>query len=205
LLEQALTHSSVAPFNNQRLEFLGDAVVGQVAADMLYSAEPRANEGKLTRLRARMVRRESLAQVARELDLGACLRLGNGELKNGGRDRDSMLADAFEALMGAIYLDAGFGVCAGVLRKLLQGPMQTAIVGGGEARDAKTRLQEGLQARGLALPRYEVVEVTGADHARHFTVACAADGLVRPARGRGVTRRKAEQEAAHNALIALGA
>jgi len=203
LLEQALTHRSAGSPNNERLEFLGDAILNFVVAEQLYRANPHAHEGRLTRLRAHLVRRETLAGVARDLDLGDALRLGPGELKSGGRDRDSILADALEALIGALYLDVGIDACREVIVRLFAERLARAdtIVG---LKDAKTRLQEALQSRGLGLPEYRVIEVEGAAHDQSFTVECRIPTLSEPCRGSGTSRRKAEQDAARRALEAMG-
>jgi len=202
LLDQALTHRSCGARNNERLEFLGDAILDFVVAEMLYEGEPEAHEGRLTRLRAHLVRRETLARIARGLSLGEVLRLGPGELKSGGRDRDSILADAFEALVGAIYLDAGLSVCRKVLESLYDERIARAAREVG-LKDAKTRLQEALQGRGRALPEYTVVQLDGAPHDQSFTVECQVDGAAGPVRGFGASRRKAEQDAASKALAEL--
>jgi ribonuclease-3 len=202
LLDQALTHRSCGARNNERLEFLGDAVLDFVVAELLYQGEPDAHEGRLTRLRAHLVRRETLAAIARELHLGDFLRLGPGELKSGGRSRDSILADAFEAVVGAIYLDAGISPCRDVLKTLYHDRFARAVREVG-LKDAKTRLQEALQGRGRALPEYTVVTLEGAPHDQSFTVACQVDGIASPVTGVGASRRKAEQDAASKALEAL--
>lgn len=204
LLERALTHRSRGAHNNERLEFLGDAILSFVVAELLYHNEPRAHEGRLTRLRAHLVRRETLAAIAREIDLGASLRLGPGELKSGGRSRDSILADAFEALVGAIYLDGGMSACTGLLERLYGGRLAAAADEVG-LKDPKTRLQEILQGRGLPLPRYHVVNVEGAPHDQSFTVHCEVDGIPDTLVGTGASRRRAEQAAASRALEALDA
>lgn len=202
LLDQALTHRSLGSHNNERLEFLGDALLGFVVAQLLYESEPGAHEGRLTRLRARLVRRETLAAIARDLQLGAVLRLGPGELKSGGRRRDSILADAFEALIGAIYLDADLASCRAVLESLYRERLADATREAG-LKDAKTRLQEALQGRGLGLPRYVVVKREGAAHDQRFTVECQLDAVTTAVTGTGTSRRKAEQDAASRALEAL--
>lgn len=202
LLEQALTHRSLGAHNNERLEFLGDAILGLVVAELLFQAEPEAHEGRLTRLRAHLVRRETLAAMARDLELGEGLRLGAGELKSGGRGRDSILADAFEAVVGAIYLDAGMRPCRGVLESLYRARLADATREVG-LKDAKTRLQEALQGRGLGLPRYVVVKREGAAHDQSFTVECEVDAIAHRITGIGSSRRKAEQDAASRALEAL--
>jgi ribonuclease-3 len=202
LLERALTHRSVGARNNERLEFLGDAILGFLVAELLYQAEPDAHEGRLTRLRAHLVRRETLAAIARELELGEVLRLGPGELKSGGRGRDSILADAFEAIIGAIYLDSGMASCRDVLEALYGDRLVKAAREVG-LKDAKTRLQEILQGRGRALPQYTVVKREGAAHDQSFTVACRVEGIPAPITGSGSSRRKAEQDAAKRALEEL--
>jgi ribonuclease-3 len=200
LLQQALTHRSAGSPHNERLEFLGDALVNQIVAEALYLAWPRADEGALTRARAELVRESALAVIARELDLGGHLVLGPGEMKTGGHRRDSILADAVEALVAAIYLDAGFDACKAVVLAWFA-PLQAALppphkVG----KDPKTRLQEWLQARQRSLPVYALVEEAGDDHARTLRVSCT---LAEPAlltMGEGSSRRAAEQQAADAAL-----
>jgi len=202
LLDQALTHRSCGARNNERLEFLGDAILDFVVAELLFQVEPDAHEGRLTRLRAHLVRRETLAAIARDLGLGEVLRLGPGERKSGGRSRDSILADAFEAVVGAIYLDAGMSPCRNVLEALFRDRAARAVQEMG-LKDAKTRLQEALQGRGRALPEYTVVNLEGAPHDQSFTVACQVEGIPAPVTGFGTSRRKAEQDAAGKALEAL--
>jgi ribonuclease III len=201
LAELALTHRSVGKPNNERLEFLGDALLGTFVAEMLYEAHPKASEGELSRLRAQLVNGQALAVIARELELGERLKLGSGELKSGGFRRDSILADAFEALLAAVYLDGGFEACRDTVRGLF-GERIAALPR--SSKDAKTRLQEWLQARGLPLPQYELVGSHGEDHARSFDVSCA---IVEPepihAEGHGSSRRNAEQEAAETVLARL--
>ncbi len=203
LLTQALTHRSVGGPHNERLEFLGDAVLGLVTAEALYAAHRDADEGALSRLRARLVRRETLEEVARELALGDQLRLGSGELRAGGHRRASILANALEALFGAVYVDGGWSASHAVILKLL-GPRLAVLGADEELRDPKTRLQEFLQGRGHALPTYNVDQVSGSAHAQHFDVICrlATPSLV--VRGAGPSRRAAEQQAAEQALRALG-
>jgi len=202
LLDQALSHRSCGARNNERLEFLGDAVLDFLIAEFLYRGEPDAHEGRLTRLRAHLVRRETLASIARGLNLGEVLRLGPGELKSGGRDRDSILADALEGVIGAIYLDSGLARCGEVLEALYDERLNRAAQEMG-LKDAKTRLQEALQGQGRALPDYRVVQLDGAPHDQSFTVECQVDGVSSPIRGFGASRRKAEQDAASKALVAL--
>ncbi len=201
LLDLALTHRSAGRPNNERLEFLGDALVNMVVAEMLFEARPRANEGELSRLRAQLVSEPALAERARELHLGDVLKLGSGELKSGGFRRDSILSDAFEALVAAIYRDGGFAICRDWLRRVFAEPL--AVVGPPQ-KDPKTRLQEWLQGRGLPLPQYELLAEHGEEHARTFDVACV---LAQPEavrfEGRGGSRRAAEQVAAQAALDVL--
>ncbi|HEY7871268.1 MAG TPA: ribonuclease III [Rudaea sp.] len=198
LREQALRHRSTGAHNNERLEFLGDALVGLFAAELLYARFPRADEGDLTRWRARMVNEGALAQVARELDLGDQLHLGPGELKSGGYRRDSILADAFEALVGACYLDGGFDACRQAVRAIFEPRVDDAV--SVQEKDPKTQLQELLQGRGLPLPVYELTGSSGADHAKVFDVTCAIAAFDLRCTGRGGSRRAAEQAAAAGAL-----
>lgn len=195
LLDEALTHRSARGRNNERLEFLGDAVLGAVIASRLFEHAPQASEGDLSRLRASLVKRESLAQVAMELSLGDYLSLGGGELKSGGFRRASILADALEAVIGAVYRDAGFDAAADVIDRLFTDRLRAAVASGAH-KDAKTRLQESLQKMGLDLPQYDVADIAGADHDRVFRVTCAVPqrGLIVDAQGR--SRRRAEQRAA---------
>jgi len=205
ILEQALTHRSAGSLNNERLEFLGDAVLGCVIADELYARFPKAREGDLSRLRATLVRRDSLAQLAKALNIGDCLELGSGERKSGGFRRDSILADAFEGVLGAIYLDGGFTACRQCILALftdaLDGLPDAALL-----KDAKTRLQEYLQSRQRPLPEYAVIEVAGKAHAQSFTVQCTVDDPgISPTQGSAKSRRRAEQNAAGKMLEQLGA
>ncbi len=202
LLDQALTHRSAGAPHNERLEYLGDALLGLVVADELYRRRPHADEGELTRLRASLVRRETLAELARELDLGGCLRLGGGELKSGGYRRDSVLANGFEALLGAAYLDGGFSAARDLVRRIYAGRLDALPVRA-PRKDAKTRLQEFLQGHGRSLPAYRLADVVGEAHERTFTVTCHVDGLAEPQQGSGASRRKAEQAAAARALALL--
>lgn len=202
LLERALTHRSAGSKHNERFEFLGDSIINFLIAEALFRAMPDAREGHLTRLRALLVRRDTLASVARELDLGGALRLGGGELKSGGRDRDSILADAFEALIGAVFLDSNIDTCRQVVEALFNSRIEKAQTRRA-AKDPKTKLQERLQASGLPLPTYEVVDVKGAAHDQEFTVSCNIEILEKPTLGSGGSRRKAEQAAALEALELL--
>ncbi len=199
LLRQALTHRSASRDHNERLEFLGDAVLGLVAAEMLFDTFPSMREGPLTRARASMVRRESLASIARELDLGRYLSLGPGELKSGGRNRDSILADGLEAVLGAVHLDGGFEASVPCAQRLLE-PRLAGLNDARPDKDPKTRLQEQLQGRGLDLPNYEVTSVTGSAHEQTFTVSCTVSALELVRTGIGSSRRQAEQQAAEALL-----
>lgn len=199
----ALTHRSAPGPNNERLEFLGDAVLNLIVAHHLYAAFPHATEGDLSRLRARVVSGEPLAEVAASLKLGEALQLGSGELKTGGFRRQSILADALEAVCGALYLDGGLAVAEGVIARLFQ-PRIAALPAPDELKDAKTRLQEYLQSRGFMLPRYTVERVTGEAHAQTFHVSCEVPALRLAVEGRGSSRRRAEQEAAERILAAIG-
>ena len=196
LLAQALTHRSAGSPHNERLEFLGDALVNQFVAEALYLHWPKADEGALTRARAELVRESALAGLARELRLGERLVLGPGEMKTGGHRRDSILADALEALVAAIHLDAGFETCRAVVLPWFE-PLIAALPSPNKVgKDAKTRLQEWLQARGKGLPVYAVLEEGGEDHARIFRVGCTLAEPALASEGEGGSRRAAEQAAA---------
>lgn len=209
LFVRAITHRSAARLNNERLEFLGDGVVNLVVARHLHDRYPEADEGSLSRLRAAVVSGSSLARVATALDLGAVLELGAGELKTGGFRRESILADALEALFGAVYLEAGFeaarAACLLALGEALAA-LDPAAAGDAQGqKDAKTRLQEWLQGRGLALPRYQVIELQGESHAQEFRVSCEVEALRLRCEGAGSSRRRAEQLAAQQLLVLLPA
>jgi ribonuclease-3 len=197
LLKRALTHRSAGHENNERLEFLGDALLNLFVAELVFESHPRATEGDMTRLRAALVNGAALADVARAEELGDRLNLGPGELKSGGYRRDSILADAFEALIAAIYLDAGWGACRDTVRRLFAERIAT---GAHTPKDAKTRLQEFLQGRNLPLPAYELVAATGEDHARIFEVSCRIESLSISTVGSASSRRAAEQIAADQAF-----
>ena len=202
LLEQALTHRSAGQPHNERLEFLGDAIVNLLAAEALYAAWPKADEGTLTRARTELVRESALAGIARSLQLGQLLHMGPGEMKSGGHRRDSILADAVEAVVGAIYLDAGLDACRQVAMPWFA-PLIAALPPPNKiGKDAKTALQEWLQARGRPLPAYELMAESGEEHARHFEVACLIESLALQTVGEGSSRRAAEQQAAA-AMLAL--
>lgn len=195
LLERALTHRSYAPEHNERLEFLGDSVLGCVIAKHLYTGYPQLNEGDLSRLRSNLIKEETLAGLAQQLDLGSQLKLGEGERKSGGFRRPSILADAMEALFGAVLLDAGFEAAEKVVLGLFVPYLQKVDVLT-LGKDPKTLLQEHLQARRIPLPAYSVVEIQGEAHAQSFCVECAIPGLKITTRGEGSSRRNAEQRAA---------
>lgn len=203
LMILALTHRSFAGRNNERLEFLGDAILNFVAGEALYERFPQAREGQLSRLRARLVKGETLAMLARGFELGEYLRLGSGELKSGGFRRDSILADALEALIGAIYLDAGMEVARTRVLSWLSNELDSLTLVDTN-KDPKTRLQEFLQSRACELPRYEVIDIQGEPHCRNFVVECQVSLLNEKNLGQGASRRIAEQVAATAALIALG-
>lgn len=203
LMVLALTHRSFAGRNNERLEFLGDAILNFVAGEALFERFPQAREGQLSRLRARLVKGETLARLARGFDLGEYLRLGSGELKSGGFRRESILADALEALIGAIYLDAGMDVARLRVLAWLAGELDGLTLVDTN-KDPKTRLQEFLQSRGCDLPRYGVLDIQGEPHCRTFVVECEVVLLNEKTMGQGGSRRIAEQVAATAALIALG-
>jgi len=199
----ALTHRSAEGPNNERLEFLGDSVLNLLLSERLYREFPNASEGDLSRLRARLVSEEPLAEIAQEMQLGELLLLGSGELKTGGHRRQSILADAFEALCGALYLDGGLDE----VRTRIGPRFESRIASLPEPstlKDAKTRLQEFLQSRGHALPSYAVKRTSGEPHAQTFLVSCAIPHAQIETEGEGPSRRRAEQIAAQAALQALG-
>lgn len=202
LLTQALTHRSFGPCNNERLEFLGDALLGFVIAESLIERFPNVNEGTLSRMRAALVKRESLAQLARELKLGEALRLGPGEIRTGGHERDSILADALEAVFGAIYLDAGFERARSVILGLFASRLEQ-IDARESGKDPKTRLQEWLQAARRPLPEYQVLAVEGEQHEQTFLVSCQLQDAALVTQGTGSSRRRAEQAAAEQMLELL--
>jgi len=202
LLTRALTHRSANADNNERLEFLGDAILGFEAADYLYHHVADADEGQLSRMRAHLVKRETLAEIARDLELGDILLLGQGELRSGGQNRDSILADAVEAIIAAVYLDGGIEAARSLVRRLLD----ERLLDPGKVlqrKDAKTRLQEHLQGQGLPLPVYAVVETSGRQHRQQFVVSCSVASFDWQSEGRGSSRRKAEQQAAAAFLARL--
>ena len=204
LFRAALTHRSAPGANNERLEFLGDAVVNLAIAQRLYEAFPLATEGELSRLRARLVSREPLAEIAVSLGLGETLQLGSGELRSGGFRRQSILADALEALCDAIFLDGGLGAVEPIIARLFTARI-AALPSPEALKDPKTRLQEYLQSRSLTLPRYQILGIEGEDHAQTFRVSCEVPGLALRVEGGGSSRRRAEQQAAQAMLEAIEA
>jgi len=202
LLQLALTHRSFSENNNERLEFLGDALLDLCVSEELFRRFPAQREGDLSRLRATLVRGETLADIARGLSIGDHVRMGAGEAASGGRSRASILADVMEALIAAVYLDAGFDAAMGVVRLWYRDRFDV-LNPGVSHKDAKTELQEYLQARRAALPRYEVVAVSGEAHQQQFQIQCHASGLSEPVTGLGPSKRIAEQVAAREALQRL--
>lgn len=201
LLRQALTHRSFGATNNERLEFIGDSVLNLAVASLLYDdGEP--SEGQLSYLRASLVREETLASLAQELGIGDCIRLGEGELRSGGSTRPSILADALEAVMGAVYLDGGFDVAHKLAERLYQDRLR-ALDTHASAKDAKTRLQEMLQGRRLKVPVYTVMAISGPAHQQLFQVRCEVAELALQAQGEGGSRRAGEQQAAELMLNLL--
>lgn len=202
LLTRALTHRSFGVEHNERLEFLGDAVLSLAVSSLLYEQFSGSDEGDLTRIRAHLVREDSLHKLALSLDLPLVLRLSDGEAKGGGAQRPSILADVMEALIGAIYVDSGYAAALELVRRLL-----AEVIGGGAAenwgKDAKTALQEWLQARRLAVPGYRIAETRGQAHAQTFEVECTVPALSLAKRGEGRSRRVAEQDAARRMLDEL--
>ena len=202
LLEQALSHRSVGAHNNERLEFLGDALLSAVIAQLLYQKYPQAKEGQLTRLRASLVKGVTLAEIARELNVGEVLLLGDGELKSGGRRRDSILADALEAIIGAVFLDSDMSQCHHFIEQLFAQRMG-ALSLKDTGKDAKTKLQERLQSRGMALPYYELLSVSGHAHQQTFHIKGHVAVLSETVEAKGHSRRKAEQMVAEQLLLLL--
>ena len=202
LLEQALTHRSAGSTNNERLEFLGDSVLELIVSEQLYQAQPRADEGSLSRIRASLVKRSTLAEIAAEIQLGDFVRLGSGELKSGGHNRQSILADTLEAVLGAIFLDGGYEAAKKAILNIYGSRLEN-FPDEESLKDFKTRLQETLQGRGLPPPEYVVSDVSGAAHAREFQVACRVQSMSLETTGQGTSRRLAEQHAAGRALELL--
>lgn len=202
LLRQALTHRSIGARNNERLEFLGDGALNFIIASEIYRLKPQYREGQLSRLRANLVRGVTLAEVAREIGLGDYLKLGSGELKSGGFNRDSILADALEAILGAVYIDSDFETLQRVVCHLFSSRLSN-LPEDEPQKDPKTRLQEYLQARKLPLPVYELVDTRGQDHQRTFFVMARIEQLDLQVTAQGSSRRRAEQAAASDALTTL--
>lgn len=202
LLRQALTHRSAHGPSNERLEFLGDAVLDFVVSEILYRSLPESDEGDLSRLRASLVNDASLAGLAVEIGLGGHLLLGGGEKKSGGHRRESILADALEALFGAVFLDSGISAASTMIERVFGERLQE-FPDASELRDPKTRLQEWLQGRGLPLPEYRLVKVSGEAHKQRFEVQCSAGDPGQQAVGEGSSRRNAEQQAARRMLDRL--
>lgn len=199
LLQQALTHRSFAAKNNERFEFVGDAILNYTVAKMLFVAFPKLSEGELSRLRANLVNQDTLAQMATEMQVGNALFLGQGELKSGGFRRPSILADAMEAMFAAISFDADFARAEKTIRHLFEERIHN-IDPSDSGKDAKTRLQEALQARRMALPKYRILAQTGEAHEQQFEVECDLGELGKQTQATGSSRREAEQKAAQAAL-----
>ncbi|PDH35449.1 MAG: ribonuclease III [OM182 bacterium MED-G28] len=204
LVRLALTHRSANKLNNERLEFLGDSLLGYIVAEILFEIFPQANEGELSRLRAMLVNKTTLAEIAREIDLKNFIQLGSGEKKSGGDNRDSILADAIEALIAAIYLDGGINSCKSLIEDWIADRIATESVVE-QQKDAKTKLQEMMQAQGLSLPFYSVLEISGEAHEQNFLVECRVDVMTEPQKGTGSSKRNAEQQAANVMLTKLKA
>lgn len=202
LLIEAITHRSKHSLNNERLEFLGDSVLGYVISSELFQRFPKAREGQLTRGRAALVKGETLAELALDMELGEYLQLGPGELKSGGHRRKSILADAMEAIIGAIYLDGGLEEARRYIISIYSEKLQNLSLEE-VGKDPKTQLQEYLQARKQPLPEYKVVNTTGSDHEQVFVVSCKVKVVSKTVRGSGRSRRKAEQDAAGKVLKIL--
>lgn len=202
LLKVALTHRSRGGDNNERLEFLGDAVVNFVIAEILYHRFPTASEGDLSRWRAALVNRDALAQLSAQFDLGKYLLLGQGEMRSGGAERPSILSCAMEAVIGAVYLDSGYNIARTCIENWYQSQLQ-ALSSAGSHKDAKTSLQERLQSKRVSLPVYAVEAIEGEAHQQHFTVSCNVEDLKLKTIGTGTSRRRAEQEAAQAMLDEL--
>ncbi|MDP6536708.1 MAG: ribonuclease III [Gammaproteobacteria bacterium] len=203
LVRLALTHRSANKLNNERLEFLGDSLLGYIVAESLFELFPDASEGQLSRMRSNIVNKSTLAEIAQELQLSEFIQLGAGELKSGGRQRESILADAVEAIIAALYLDGGMDACKRLVRSWSEARMTTGTEKNLQ-KDSKTRLQEYMQAQGLDLPLYEVIEIHGEAHRQTFNVECRVSLLELPVHGTGSSKRIAEQHAASKAMEKLG-
>jgi ribonuclease-3 len=202
LFQQALTHRSATKHNNERLEFLGDAILDFVVSEAVYVARPDVSEGDLSKLRASLVKDDTLAEIALELGLGDHLILGSGERKTGGHRRESILADALEAIFGAVFLDSGYDAAKAVIDTVYE-ERYRGLPDVDDLRDPKTRLQEWLQARQMALPDYELAKVSGKDHRQRFVVTCTVAESATVTDGESTTRRKAEQKAARKMIEQL--
>jgi ribonuclease III len=202
LLELALTHRSRGSRNNERLEFLGDSILNHIVAEALYQKFDEAREGEMSRMRASLVKGDTLAEIGLELKLGECVKLGPGEMKSGGHRRGSILADTVEAIIGAILLDSDVERCREVVLELMSSRLQS-LTEQTLAKDSKTLLQEYLQSRGHSLPDYQLTKVEGEDHCQEFFVSCEIPSLKLRHTGQGSSRRKAEQQAAQQALEEL--
>lgn len=200
LLEEALTHRSHSSKNNERLEFLGDGILNFVIADELFKMYPEVQEGDLSRLRATLVNKDSLAEIAHYLTLGDVIRLGSGELKSGGFRRPSILADTVESIFGAVYCDSGFEACRKLIKRMYANRLASSV-DLQSLKDPKTQLQELLQSRRFSLPDYQVTKITGQAHAQVFHVKCTIDKMKIEVNGEGKSRRKAEQVAAQIAIL----
>ncbi|WP_297798735.1 ribonuclease III [Arenimonas sp. GDDSR-1] len=203
LLRQALRHRSAGKPNNERLEFLGDAVLGMLVSDALYRKFPKASEGELTQARSHLVRESTLAEIGREQDLGARLELGPGEMKSGGHRRDSILADAVEAVIAAVYLDSGFPAARQLVDAWFGSRLHLSLEKS-PGKDPKTKLQEWLQSKQHALPVYRLIRAGGSDHERTFDIECVLEHLAITTAGSGSSVKSAEADAARKALILLG-
>jgi ribonuclease-3 len=204
LARQALTHRSANKIHNERLEYLGDSLLGFIVAEALFDLYPQAAEGELSRMRASLVNKDSLAEIAREIELGDFMLLGTGELKSGGKQRDSILADALEAVIAAIYLDGGLAVCREVVKRWSTVKIAAKNFSQNQ-KDCKTQLQEIMQSRGRPLPSYTVKEITGKAHQQKFLVECSIEDMNESQTGSGSSKRVAEQQAAEKMLELLAA
>ena len=202
-MQLALTHRSANKQNNERLEFLGDSILGATITEYLYVSFPQADEGQLTRTRASLVNKKCLASIARELDIGTQISLGEGELKSGGWRRDSILSNTLEAIIGAIYLDGGYDACRTEVLRWYEEVLRKTDPAK-SIKDPKTQLQEILQGENLSLPSYETLKIEGPAHNQLFTVSCNVELLDEPVIETANSRRKAEQKAAASALDQIG-
>jgi ribonuclease-3 len=202
LLKQALTHRSAKGAHNERLEFLGDSILGFIIAETLFEQFPEHDEGDLTRMRSSLVKGVTLAEIARSFNLGECLILGPGELKSGGHRRESILEDAIEAIIGAVFLDSNIECCKVLILSWFDSRLKAIKPGNGQ-KDPKTLLQEYLQGRKIPLPNYEVIDTKGQSHNQEFTVSCQTSVIDEEVIAKGTSRRKAEQAAAQQILVLI--